>query len=304
MFEKFIEEIRNMPVTPPILVDMDISNNPDYSIEAFKLKILRNAEIPDNELYEFIRSHYRTILRSIYEMHDPAYIKYFTTCRFISTLTSVISQIPVDDQIRTYCNKIVYDYITFDNMVTDIADLMIGLSKVVNSTTILVLKGLGLSDEHATYIALAARSSDSDTVNIRRVNFIIATTLSDRWDNLDDESTMVEAEQLIIHIYEKTFTNLTYLFEITMFDIYDDNAPWMTEKISIMYSLTSMAVLSILNMMTLDNIRKVLFNYSLDYSVLVQNGRHPRFSLCNLSGDYNRINYVIDQMLLEGISVP
>lgn len=304
MFEKFVEDIRNMPVVPPILLDMDLSNDPNYNLDEFKKKILHNAEIPDDELYNFIKSQYRQILKVIYEMSDPAYIKFFTSSKFINTLSSVLGQVTINDEIRMYSNKIIYDYITFDGMRQDIASLMINLSFVVNRDTIMQLRGIGLSDENANYIAMAGKSSDKDTINIRRVNFIIATTVSDMWTNLDDEDNMFQAEQLIIKIYERMFKTLTILFEACMFDVYDQNAGYMTEKIDIMYGLTSIAVLRILNNFPVQDIRSVLYAYSLDSSVLCQSGRRPRFSLHNISADFSRITYCIELLQAEGIYVP
>lgn len=293
-----------MPVTPPILVDMDLSNNPNYNLDEFKKKILHNADIPDEELYTFIKTQYSSILKVIYEMSDPAYIKFFTSHKFINTLSSVLGQVSINDDIRMYCNKIIYDYITFDGMRQYTASLMINLSFVVNRDTILQLKGIGLSDENANYIALAGKSSDKDTINIRRVNFIIATTISEMWANLDDEQNMFEAEQLIIKIYERMFKTLTILFEAVMYDVYDSNAAYMTDKIDVMYSLTSIAVLRILNNFPTQDIRTVLYSYSLDSSVLNQSGRRPRFSLHNLSADFGRILYVVEILQAEGIFVP
>ena len=145
MFEKFVNDIKNMPVTPPVLLDMDISNDPRYSIDAFKHKILHNAEIPDDELYTFIKTQYKSILRSIFDMRDQIYLQFFMNHKFIMTLTSVMSQIKIDEETRMYCNKIIYDYITYDGHQQDIAELMIALSKVVNRDNILQLKGIGPS---------------------------------------------------------------------------------------------------------------------------------------------------------------
>lgn len=306
MFDKFVQDIKKMPVVPPVLLDMDISNDPRYNLDQFKMKVLHNADIPDDELYTFLKTQYREILRSIFGMTDPAYIKFFTTHKFIMTLNTVMSQINIDDEIRIYCNKLAYDYITYDGMQKDIGELMIGLTKTVNSEMILLLKGLGLRDDHAVYIAMAGKSSETNTINIRRVNFILATSVSERWENLDDEEALAEAEQLIVNIYQRVFRgmNITNLFEANMMDTYDQNAPWMNDRIATMYSLTSTAVLHILNKFEMVDIRKVLMNYAFDYSVLSQNGKHSRFSLHNLSGDFYRINTAIDALKAEGIYVP
>lgn len=303
MFEKFIQDIKSRPVTPPILVDLDVPNNPNYNMDVFKKKLLRNSELGDEELYNFLKTNYKEVLKSIYEMSDPAYLKYFTTVKFLNTLTAVINQVSITEDIRIYCNKIVYDYITFEGMKSDIAVIMMGMSRSVNRDSILLLKGAGLTEEYATYIALAAKSSDSETVNIRRVNYIISTSVCNMWENLDDEDAMIEAEQLIVKIYEKLFRKFTTLFEVTMFDVYDQNAEWMTEKISIMYSLTSMAILTILNSFTMQDIRKVLMSYNLVYTTFIQNNHRPRFSLLNLSADFDRINSVIEGLRLEGVYI-
>lgn len=302
-FEKFVQEINSQPITPPILVDIQPSDDPNYNIDVFRKTLLHNAELSDEELYTFLRSNYKEVLKSIYDMTEPEYLKYFTTIKFLNALITVVNQFPITEEVMIYCNKIVYDYITFKGMKNDIAEIMITLSKTVNKTSILLLKGIGLSEQLAAYIALAARSSVTETVNIRRVNCIIATSVSDMWADLDDEDAMVEAEQLIVKIYEKLFTRLTILFEATMFDVYDQNAEWMTEKVSIMYSLTSMAVLRILNSFPLVDIRKVLISYNEACFMLSQNNRRPRFSLHNLSADFNRINTVIESLKQEGVYI-
>ena len=306
MFSKFVQDIKNMPVVPPVLLDMDISNDPRYNLDAFKYKILHNAEIPDEELYQFLKTQYRDILKSIFNMTDPAYIKFFSTHKFIMTLTTVMSQINIDDETRTYCNKLAYDYITFDGMKRDIGELMVGLTKTVNAEMIMILKGMGMREDHAAYIAMCGKSSDNNTINIRRVNFFLATSVSERWENLDDEEDIAIATQLIIDIYQRVFRgmNITNLFEANMMDVFDTNAEWMNDRIATMYSLTSNAVLYIVNGLDKGSIRKVLMNYAFDYSILAQNGKRSRFSLHSLSGEFGRIVEVVEDLKREGIYVP
>lgn len=297
--ETIVEDVKNQPVVPQVLLEIDVSNDPNYSMEAFKRKLFNNAEMDQNELVKFIAIHYKSILQTIFDLQDLSYLQFFVNRKFILTLTSVISQVNIDSQIRRYCNKIVYDYITCESVDKSVYDLMIGLAKVVNRDTILILKGLKLKDISATYLAISAMSHETQTINIRRTNFVIATHLSDMWESLDDEEDMLKAEQLIIDIYQKLFENVSLLFEAIMFDIYDVNAPWMTEKIEIMYSLTSTAALDIVNSFPIYDIMSILKLYTFDYNLLRQNGARPRFSLNNLSNDYARINEAIYKLACE-----
>lgn len=305
MFEKFVEDISKMPQPVSLVTEVDLTNAPGVNPELLKQKILNNEQMSDEELFNLLKESHETIMRCIFDMEDPTYLRYCTTKRFISILCQVMTTVPVINTMeRMYCNKLAYDYMTYDKHHDDaayIAELMMGLSRTVNRDVISVLKSIELPEDISTYIALSRHSSTIETTNIMRVNFLICNNVSRLFD-LNSDAGRVSAEQMIINIYQKLFPQLTLLFEAIMFDVYNLEDEWVDNSISEMYSIISLAILDILNAMPSGDIRKVLMGYAMDYTALKM--KKYRFSLNSLSADYDRIRYVVDVLRGENIFIP
>lgn len=315
VLDKFIQEVKNTPEPVKEMVQMDLINNPKINKDLLKQKILRNVEMTDQELVVLLNESYEDILMCIFELDDLQYLQFVTTPRFISNLTKIISSNikTLKHQTKVHINKLVYDYITEPTKELSAKDseymntLMVNLAKIVNETHIRALIGVGVDINTADFLALARFSSTNESVNIRRVNFIICTTL-DKMYNIagDDETERIKAEQLIVNIYTKLFDRMTTLFEATMFDVYNLEEPWVTDTISEMYSLTTSAVLDILDNMKSTDIRTVILSFVNDYNATFgPRGYIPRISLRTLSADYSRISFIVEGLMNdEKIYVP
>lgn len=315
VLDKFIQDVNNTPEPKKEMVTMDLINNPMINKDLLKQKILHNVEMSDDELKILLSESYEDILMCVFELDDLQYLQFVTTPRFISNLTKIISSNIriIKHQTKIHINKLVYDYITrhTNEVKTEESEymntLMVNLAKIVNEPNIRSLVGVGVDLNTADYLALARFSSTNESVNIRRVNFIICTNLDKMYDIAgNDESERIKAEQLIVNIYTKLFDRVTTLFEATMFDVYNLEESWVTDSISEMYSLTTLAVLDILDNMPATSIRTVLLSFANSYSsVFGPRGYDARISLRTLSADYSRINFVVEGLMNdEKIYVP
>lgn len=305
ILDKFIKDVNRTSPKEKEEVSLDLYDNPSINRDILKQKIIHNIEMSDEELTELLKESYQDILTCIFEMQDFKYLSFVSTPRFIICLSNIISSLDgnIEYITKVHINSLVYDYITSCNDTTEdkeyVNRLMINLARIVNEDYIRKLLALNIKDDIASFLVLARFSSTNEFANIKRVNFIICTSLSKEFD-MDDDNERFKAHQLIVDIYSKLFSKLTTLFESTMYDVYNLEESWVTENISEMYSITTMAVLDILNNMTSPDIRSILISYTNDYnSIFGPKGYTTRFSLNSLSADYNRISYIVECLKQE-----
>lgn len=313
IFEGFVQQVANLPAPAQTMVDMNLSNNPKINKDILLQKILHNVEMSDDELTILLKESYEDILKCIFEQDDLQYLQFVTTPRFISSLTRIVSNHSkeLNYYTRIHINKLVYDFITSqpitgpNDEVAYMANLMVNLAKIVNENHIRALIGVGIKPDIADFLVLAGHSSLTDSINIRRANFIICTNLAKEF-NMNDEMDRAAAEQTVVNIYSKLFKRVTILFESTLFDVYNLDDSWVTDDISEMYSITTLAVLDILNNMKMTDIRTVLMAYTNDFlNVFAPKGYGTRISLKTLSADYERIRFVVEGLQKdENIYVP
>lgn len=305
------DAILSTPTPKKETVVLDLENNPTINRDLLKRKIIHNEEMGDDELNQLINSSYTDILACIFDEKDFRYLDFVSSPRFINGLIMVVNKQPVKHETRIHINKLIYDYLTYhgdrqkDEYVTT---LMINLASVVNGAMINQMIGLGIPNTLANYLVLSRYSSNNEFINIKRVNFIICTSLVSLFDlttvgTFYDEQ--LRAEQLVVDIYSKLFQKVTFLFEGVMFDRYELSESWVTEPVSEMYSTTTNAVLDILNNLGMEQIRTVLRSYTADYATIyTPNGFAPRISIRHISNDYSRILAAVDILATEGVYVP
>lgn len=288
MFDQYMKDIAKEPKRE--LVQIKLFDNPAYNTLVLEEKLRALDSLEDREVYSLLRDGYESILSTIFIDKNKQYLDLFTNSRFVSILIQVMSSITNISHInRTYINKIVYDYIILQDSDPYIKQLLYSLSKTVNKDILPRLLGLGLPEDIAIRLALSRFSSQKEIVNVKRVNFIIMTSPIE-----------IMTEQMIVFIYEKLYDRFTPLFIGTMIDNCRSDMEGDMDEI---YSIISLAVLDILNVMPSNDIRKVLISYVGDFQALYsQNGY--RFSLQCLSNDYARINAVVDALKYENIYVP
>lgn len=288
-----------------ILDDIEKSAKPKKEVETININLgqsplvkislddlLRDLDsIPDNQLYEILSSSYDTILNNVFIKNDIEYLSILTNRRVIVYLTDILGKVQINIITRTYCNKLVYDYITsLNDKDEDISDLLMDLSKVVNRDLIPIIIGLGINEELANTIVMSRFSSFKEIVNTKRLNTVLMNSPIE-----------IMSEQTLVYIYERLYERMIPLFEGTMFDVIPDNN--MNEESSELYSRISLAVLDILENMEMADIFKVITSYINDYYALFQSSG-IRFSLRSLSGDFSRINYVVKSLESEGYVIP
>ena len=274
-------------------VDININNDPVINASLFEQMLSSDIEsISDSYLYQVIKASYKDILKGIFERKDTNYLVTFTNPKFLSILNQVMNTIQIEHDERMACNKLAYDYLTLSHSDDYIRTLLFTLSKTVNKYYIPGLIGIGLSENLASYLALARFSSHDDIINTKRVNFIIMTT-----------SSNIMTEQRIVDIYSKLFDSVTPLFEGTMFDYLNDEEDWVTDEIELVFSTISLAVLAILNSLPTNMIIKVLESYNID-NQLLHSDEPKRFSLRSISGEYYKIVNAIEFLEQKGIRLP
>lgn len=288
MFDQYMKDIAKEPKRE--LVQIKLFDNPAYNTLVLEEKLRSLDSLEDREVYSLLRDGYESILSTIFIDKNRQYLDLFTNSRFVSILIQVMSSITNISHInRTYINKIVYDYIVLQDSDPYIKQLLYSLSKTVNKDILPRLLGLGLPEDIAIRLALSRFSSQKEIVNVKRVNFIIMTSPIE-----------IMTEQMIVFIYEKLYDRFTPLFVGTMIDNCKSDMEGDMDEI---YSIISLAILDILNVMPSNDIRKVLISYVGDFQALYSKNGY-RFSLQCLSNDYARINAVVDALKYENIYVP
>lgn len=296
--ENFYNKL-NQTVVQPNYTDVDFSS---LNRNTFKNQIPNFPNMDIHSLSIFIRNNLEVIAEDIMK-NDPDYIPLLVDCNFITAFTRAISSVPISYTIRLCCNKIIYDFITIkpeDRAIyvdpeqdRIIRDRYKELERIVNKEYINKLIGIGLPENLASILSMCRYSSMNEKTNVKRLNFAIYNT----------NNPELMTEQMVVWIYEKFFTRISDLFQATMFEVYDnEQMDDFGENFAEIYGTVGLAVLTILNNMTSENIRKVLIGYSEEWEY----ARRPmvRFSLNALSGDYSRIIRVVEYIKTEGYEVP
>lgn len=281
--------------TPPRVspnVDVSISNNPIMNRDVLKTKLLDLDSIMDYDLTNLIKTCIDQICSDILNQ-DNFYITLIQNHKFLDSFTKAISSIPIDNTRRLCVNKLTYDYLTLADKGDEyVKHKFVNLCAMINKVAINRLIDLGIDKSTAINMAMSRYSSMSEVVNVKRLNFVIC--------NKDPE---IMTEQMIIYIYEKLFNRITPLFEGAMFEYYtDEEADTLGDSFMTIYSAVSLAVLTILNNMTSIDIKKVLIGYSGKW--FFEGKPMVRFSLHALSGDFDRINAVVDSLSKENTYLP
>lgn len=276
-------------------VNVNIVNNPNIN-KGLLDNIINNGTInnySDGELYTLLSSNLRGFLLNIFERKDQRYIKMIISDKFLRVLIQVVANNEIDYMNTIYLNKLCYDYLTLDDDFKNsvITNLIYKLAKCTNKKYIPLLIGVGIPETIASYITLARFSTNDEFVNVTRMNFVIMTV------------NVNFTEQMIVDVYQNLFDRVSMLFEATMLDVPDTTEEWYTDDIDERYSLITLAVLDILNSLPSDAIRRVLDDYVSVYHTSYF-GKETRCSLRSLSGDYERIRNIAENMISQGIRLP
>lgn len=290
--KEFYKQVLETPPEEKEVVEVSVMQNPLLNRDVLKIRLSKIEELKEVEVVDLLRICIDQLCNDILNQ-DQFYLNLIHHHKFIDCFIKVLSIIPIDETKRLCSNKLAYDYLTLaDKGDIYVKQKLLVLSQIVNKNTILKLKSLGLDHETSCNIAMVRHSSSREEVNAKRLHFVLC-----------NKSSKVMTEQMIIYIYETLFRRITPIFEAAMFEVYDDNQiDSFGDEFMTIYSAISLSILTIINNMTLDDIRTILTAYSKRW---FYSDRPPvRFSLKCISGDYNRINYMVELLGAEGIYIP
>lgn len=299
MIKELIQSIEAAQEKPKTPVPPSILSNPKSNPYILEVKMMDITNMSDEELFSFVKSNYLEIMIMIFsgKGNEQKYLSLFLDNRFLMNLITVLTnaqQVPLD--IKMNACKIAFDYMSSTKMQKDemTYTLIKQIAEIVNRDTLFDLLRI-IPKDLALYLTVAMYSTNSESINIQRMNFIIAQAGS----SVFNEQKIIDT---FIHFGKYSGMRMTSLLESHMFSVDPVN---ISEDMEEMYSTISMAILDMLNHMTTPEIRQVLMNYSNDFMMKYNSDyRVIRFSLRNLSSDYDRITITADILSNEGYNIP
>jgi hypothetical protein len=208
--------------------------------------------------------------------------KLFTNKRFLQIFLQVIGflQLPYDEIVCI--NKLAYDYYIIPGKDPEISDLLLQISYQINNILVIRLSGkLGMNG--ARVLSMIANSSFKEEKNVHRINTFLV-----KYGEL--------SVQDIVDIYCILFERFTYPF---IFSMLESKPSGLSKSQLICFDNISLALLSILDSMTSEDIKRVLYDYAFTLK-LIRNDFSVRFSLKSAKA-YTRIQEVIKEIELDPI---
>ena len=299
---------------PVELCRIVVTDSPNLYESSFDNKIDLINDMSDDELMEFIRSTYRTILNNVFGANETSkkYVNIFQNVRFLDIFIKVTESVInnglafkyLDSMVVTRINTICYHYITIPNNMKDdnITVRMIRLADIINRGNKPRLLGLGLSNTLASMLLIARYSDINIEICIKRVNFIIIT----QNPALMSEKMIEEIIRILYNTYYGEFNKVFIysMFDVTERDEEDESTYWVTEEIEEVDSTLNLVLLNILEQLPQNMIYTILLEYAQTCELSLSK-QPKRFSMQTISSDYDRIKYAIDMIFYNtGIVVP
>lgn len=258
----------------------------EYQISTIVEKITNINTLNEEEIKSIIVRQHQTILNyDLFLASDESrgYVqKLFTNKRFLQIFLQVIGflQLPYDEIVCI--NKLAYDYYIIPGKDPEISDLLLQISYQINNILVIRLSGkLGING--ARVLSMIANSSFKEEKNVHRINTFLV-----KYGEL--------SVQDIVDIYCILFERFTYPF---IFSMLESKPSGLNKSQLICFDNISLALLSILDSMTSEDIKRVLYDYAFTLK-LIRNDFSVRFSLKSAKA-YTRIQEVIKEIELDPI---
>ena len=298
MLEEFNEEIKNRPEDKMVDATGD-SRIFQYSQGELLSKLRGINQMSEQETYELLKKEYSGILSDIFKRNSKDYRFLLDSPRFITIMTQIVNEVEMLYDERVHCNSFIYKYIVYVESEENsyIKKLLFLLGEALNKNTVRSLLGCELDEKLAIFLAVAAKSSFKPSVNIKRINFTIATALPSVMDT-----------RRIIKIYEVLFTHVTELITTTLFDkdIINAQGEWVTKEILSVDNRITYAVMVILESMVPIEITRCLISIAESYKM--HYGYAPnncRISFASLDKKvFNKISIIVAQLEGDGYIFP
>jgi hypothetical protein len=296
MFEKFITDIKNKPNEDPKVINI----NPDKIVAQQSGELIAKFKdidaMSEKETYELLKESYSYILADIFSCNNKEYRFLLTSPKFLTILTQVVTEIQLTHDELVHCNKFIYDYIVYADQDQYVRKLLFMLGEAVNKSNTRRLLGCGLDEELAIFLAVAHKSTFKEEVNIKRLNFTLATS--------NPESMSV---QKVIDVYEALFSRIGSLFISTMFDITiaTTEDAWITKEVLEANNNITLANLYILESMEPIEITRVLLSYAEEFKMVHRyDYKSVRQSLHNLPSNFVKTPVIVKQLEGDEILIP
>lgn len=272
---------------------------------------IQNNVYSDIKIQELILDNYENFLnyenfrnpktRKVFQLiwSHPKFLRNFLAVLNNSQWKSLLNYIRNTHMISM--NTIAYDYYSShisDQSANETIDLLFKICDIVDYKYIVALEDI-MDHTTARSMTIANFSSDNAEISINRFNFLII------WSGYDFTI------KNIIYIYSKFYLNdFSTLFNTTMVstifnpDTVQDTSPERANLNNIaMHNSDRIgyALLSILESMTMDHIRDILMKYH--YYLQLSNKNTVRFSMHDISGEFERINAVVNSLEADGYMI-
>lgn len=259
----------------------------EYKIDAIVEKITNVDNLNEDEIKNIIMRQHSMILNyDLFLASDRtrAYaLELFTNKKFLKILLDIIGLLELSHHEIICINKLAYDYYVLPDKDNEVSNLLLQISNSINNILVIRLSGiLGINGARA--LAMIGNSSFRVEKNVHRVNtFLVKCNIS-------------LSVQNIVDIFCIIFDRFTYTFVYSMLETKQSN---FTEDQSKRFDLISLALLAILDSLTSENIKKVLYEYAFTIKLVKQNCK-LRFSLKSAKS-YTRILQIINEIECDPI---
>ena len=257
----------------------------EYEIDALVSKLKNVDNLNDEEIKNIIIHQHNIILDYDLFLRDSNTRKVaqdlFTNKRFLSILINIIGLLNIDYAEKICLNKLAYDYYQKDNKDQAICDILYQLTTMVNQREVTILSGI-IGINAAKILSMLKNSSFRDEKCVRGVNSYIV------------ESDLHLNAQSIVDIYY-LFNKFGILFSYSMLETKPSS---LTEFENRKFDNISIALISMLDSLTSDNILKVLQDYVYIHCLDQYKNIVPRFRLDTIKG-YPRITEMVNYIKIS-----
>lgn len=238
----------------------------EFTLSTIVDKIININNLDENQIKNIILRQHKMILNYDLFLKSDESRSYaqrlFTNKRFLQIFLQIIGLLNLEREEIICINKLAYDYYITKEKDSEISDLWLQISYQINNILVIKLSGkLGMNG--ARILSMIANSTFKEEKAVHRINTFLVKC------NLD------LSVQDIVDIYCILFERFTNPFVYSMMEL---KQPGMTEEQLKIFNNISAALIVILNSMTSNDMKKVLYSYA--YSLKLLNSNYKvRFSL-------------------------
>ena len=282
MFNSLIKDAKE---TSEVKMMTPVFHSIDYQLDTIVDRINKIEKLSDNDLKIIISRQHQMILNydlflSSSKTRNSAQML-FTNKRFLKIFGDIVGLLNLSRHEIVCLNKLAYDYMILPVKDEEVVKMLLGISYTVNNILVIRLSGkLGMNG--ARLLALIFNSTFREEKRVHRVNTFLV--------KCDLELSVQDIVDIFCILYDR----FSYPFIYSMFEAKPNNMnPLQNDH----FDRISLALINILNSMTSEDIKKILF----DYAFLLKSVRTNitvRFALKSLTLN-TRILKVIQEIEMD-----